>query len=56
MGRDDRNEGHGPGECPEHRWVMQGATVTPAGSQVDSVCARCGALLVETGDELTGRV
>lgn len=49
MGLDD------DADCVEHRWVLQGVSLTRAGAQVDYVCARCGAVMVETGDELTGR-
>ena len=49
MGMDD------DGDCVEHRWVLRGVSMTTQGSQVDYVCARCPAVMVETGDELTGR-
>lgn len=42
-------------DCVEHVWLMQGVTLTMAGSQIDSECTRCGALMVETGADLTGR-
>ena len=56
MGDDDRNEGTGPGECVEHVWRMTGMTLDLDGTHIDSVCDRCGALLVEGPDELGGRV
>ncbi len=49
MGADD------DASCVEHVWVMQGATFTMAGAQVDYVCRRCGALSVQGPDQLTGR-
>jgi len=49
MGLDD------DADCVEHRWVLRGASMTPSGAQVDYRCGRCGAVMVETGDELTGR-
>lgn len=54
MGADDSNEGHGPGECPEHVWVMRGMTLAGDGTHVDYGCARCPAVMVETPDELRG--
>jgi len=49
MGLDD------DADCVEHQWVLRGASMTPSGAQVDYRCGRCGAVMVETGDELTGR-
>ncbi len=49
MGDDDDRD------CVEHIWVLQGITLYMAGAQADYVCSRCGAVSVQTGDQLTGR-
>jgi hypothetical protein len=54
VGADDRNEGHGPGECVEHRWVMAGMTLAGDGTHTDYECARCAAVMVETPADLAG--
>lgn len=50
MGADDDQD------CVEHLWVLAGASIGPDGSQLDYKCSRCPAVMVETGDELTGQV
>lgn len=47
MGSDDANEGPRPGECWEHRWVLEGASMSPEGAQMNYVCRRCGAIMVD---------
>ncbi|KAE8764681.1 3-oxoacyl-ACP reductase [Georgenia thermotolerans] len=47
MGMDDANEGPDSGECWEHKWVLEGASVSSKGSQMNYVCRRCGAVMVD---------
>lgn len=54
MGADDQNEGHEPGECIEHTWVITGADLRGDGSVVEYGCRRCPAVSVETPADLRG--
>lgn len=57
VGSDDRNEGAGEGECPEHAWVLVEAVVGGRGGAfVEKACTRCGAVVLVGPDELGGWV
>jgi len=56
VGHDDRNEGAAPGECVEHVWMLAGVVLAGDGAHLDSECRRCGAVMVETPQELRGEV
>lgn len=55
MGQDDRNEGHGAGECVEHAFKLRGVTLTlEDGATEDYECLRCGAWVVKKPDRGPG--
>ena len=52
MAADDANEGHGRGECIEHRWKIRTVVLASDGAHIQSECLRCGALTIETPNDL----
>lgn len=46
MGSDDANEGDGDGECVEHVWQLQAATLNADGAYLEKRCVRCPAVVM----------